>query len=147
MKLPLPARTVISSKSVLLALLAAVILSPAAHAEKKRLEPIKTWSGSQDGNAPQPGSGCVADAKALAKLWAEWKIAEPLPEVDFSKDVVVFATTVGSRINLMATLDEKGDLAIGGMATRDLRPGFRYTIATVPRAGVLTCNGQPVPAP
>lgn len=145
MTTPAPAR--LPWKSVLTALLAAALLTPAAHADRKRLEPVKTWNGSREQEPPQPGQGCISDAKALAKLWADWKIADPLPEVDFSKELVVFATTVGSRINLMATLDEKGELSIGGMATRDLRPGFRYVIATVPRAGVLTCNGQPVPAP
>jgi hypothetical protein len=31
------------------------------------------------------------------------------------------------------------------MATRDLRPGFRYVIATVSRAGVKTVNGKKLP--
>jgi hypothetical protein len=31
------------------------------------------------------------------------------------------------------------------MATRDLRPGFRYVIATVSREGVKTVNGKQLP--
>jgi hypothetical protein len=31
------------------------------------------------------------------------------------------------------------------MATRDLRPGFRYVITTVSREGVKTVNGQTLP--
>ena len=51
-------------------------------------------------------------------------------------------TTVGSRLNLILQLTEAGDLKVLGLATRDLRPGFRYAMATVPREGVKTVNGQ-----
>jgi hypothetical protein len=30
------------------------------------------------------------------------------------------------------------------MATRDLRPGFRYEILVLPREGVKTVNGKPL---
>jgi hypothetical protein len=42
-------------------------------------------------------------------------------------------------------LDDKGNLSLLSMATLDLRPGFRYVIATVSREGVKTIEGKPLP--
>jgi len=58
--------------------------------------------------------------------------------------LVLVQTTVGSRLNLSATLDEKGDLKAIGLLSFDLRPGFRYMIIAVPRAGVVSVSGQPL---
>jgi len=62
--------------------------------------------------------------------------------VDFSKQLVVLISTRGSRLRFGATLDGNGNLQVWGMATRDLRPGFRYVIAVVSREGVKTVNGK-----
>jgi hypothetical protein len=53
--------------------------------------------------------------------------------------------TLGSKLRLSATLDDKGNLEVLGMATSDLRPGFRYVIATVSREGIKTVNGKMLP--
>jgi hypothetical protein len=37
---------------------------------------------------------------------------------------------------------DKGDLQALAIATRDLRPGFRYAVLVVPREGVKTINGK-----
>ena len=87
----------------------------------------------------------ISSADALAKLWKDWNITAPMPEVDFSREIVVVTTTRGSRLRLMLTLDDNGNLEVGGISTRDLRPGFRYVIATVSREGVKTVNGQELP--
>ena len=55
------------------------------------------------------------------------------------------ATTSGSRLNLNTKLDDKGDLKVVGLGTRDLRPGFRYAIKSVSRDGVKTVNGKELP--
>jgi len=55
---------------------------------------------------------------------------------------VLVATTQGSILRLAPTLDEKGDLRVVGVATLDLRLGFRYVIAVVSREGVKTVNGK-----
>jgi hypothetical protein len=49
---------------------------------------------------------------------------------------------VGSRLSLSAQLDEKGNLQVLGVATRDFRSGFRYVLATVSREGVKSVNGK-----
>jgi hypothetical protein len=65
--------------------------------------------------------------------------------VNFQKQLVILTTTQGSKLRLSASLDDKGNLAVLGLATRDLRPGFRYVMATVSRTGILTVNRQRLP--
>src|SRR5262249_55952923 len=104
-------------------------------------------SGSvEDENLAKDAPAVVTSAKALEKLWKDWKLTDKMPEVDFSKEIVVLTTTKGSKLTLGATLDDsKGDLQVVGLATKDLRPGFRYVIATVPREGIKTVNGKELP--
>jgi hypothetical protein len=92
-----------------------------------------------------PKDGYLANAKDFAQLWKAWNVGEKVPEVDFQKSLVVVATSRGSKLRVLARLDDKGDLRVGGLGTRDLRPGFRYEIAVVSRDGVKTVNGKEVP--
>ena len=43
---------------------------------------------------------------------------------------------------MRATVDEQGNLTCPALATRDLRPGFRYQILKISRAAVKTINGK-----
>jgi len=60
-----------------------------------------------------------------------------------------FAMIRGGKINLSILgamqVTDKGDLAVLAIATRDLRPGFRYVVSAVPREGVKTVNGKDLP--
>jgi hypothetical protein len=111
-------------------------------------EPKKEWSGSIADEALQkeaPAEGFIADAKAFAKLWKAWKLGEKVPDVDFKKNLAVVATTAGSKLNVTTKLGDNGDLKVLALATRDLRPGFRYQIVLVPRDGVKMVNGKELP--
>jgi hypothetical protein len=120
-----------------------VLLAPAARAEKKAVKTAKEWTGSvADEALAKDAPAYVASAKALEKLWKDWKIEGKVPEVDFKKEIVVITTTSGSKLKLSCTLDDKGNLQVGGLGTRDLVPGFRYVLATVSREGVKTVNGK-----
>lgn len=90
-----------------------------------------------------PPSGVIASAKGWEALAKEWGIKDA-PKVDFEKLLLTVATTRGSRLNLKPMVKD-GDLKVLAVSTRDLRPGFRYEIVSVPRAGVKTVNGQPLP--
>lgn len=110
------------------------------------VQPTKVWSGSvADEKLAKDAPACIASAAALEKLWKEWKLGDQVPAVDFTKELVVLTTTCGSRLRLLVTLDDNGVLQIGGAATRDLRPGFRYVLATVSREGIKTVNGKELP--
>src|SRR5262245_40673567 len=83
-----------------------VALSPAAAADKKPIKPNKMWSGSVADQALQKDAPrVIVNAKDLEKLWKAWMIKDEMPKVDFEKEIVVIATTVGSRLNLNVVLD------------------------------------------
>jgi hypothetical protein len=129
------------------AVVLAALLTSTAFAEKTKIKISKEWKGSvADEKLLKDAPACVTDAKGLEKLWKAWKIEDKMPEVDFTKEIVVITTTSGSKISIFANLDDKGNLEVGGLATRDFGEGFRYVIATVPREGVKTVNGKDLPA-
>lgn len=128
------------------ALVLAILVAPLMGAEKKPVKPSKELSGAvEDEKLVKDSPACITSTKALEKLWKDWNLADKMPEVDFKKELVVVTTTRGSKLTLALALDDKGDLQIGGIATRDLRPGFRYIIATVSNEGVKTVNGKGLP--
>jgi len=130
----------------LVALAVVGLIAPAAQAQKKPVKPIKEWTGSvEDEKLMKDAPACVTSKKGLEKLWKDWKISEKMPAVDFTKEIVVIATTQGSKLRLFASLDDKGNLQVGGLGTRDLVPGFRYVIATVSKEGVKKINGKDLP--
>jgi hypothetical protein len=92
----------------------------------------------------KPPGGVIVSQKGWEKLAAAWDIKDAT-KVDFARDLLVVETTRGGKLNLDTRLDEKGDLQIVALATRDLRPGFRYAIRSVPREGVKTVNGKELP--
>jgi hypothetical protein len=131
---------------VLVPLAIVAVLVSDARAEKKAVKLEKEWNGSvEDESRAKDWPAVIGDAKALEKFWKAWQIQGKVPDVDFKKQLVILTTTSGSRLRLSASLDDKGNLAVLGMATMDLRPGFRYVIATVSRESIRTVNGKKLP--
>ena len=115
--------------------------------DRKPLETLKEWRGDNPNEVlSKDAPKFVANSKDLEKLWKAWDIKEKIPEVDFAKEIILIATTRGSRLNLKATLDEKGDLQLLGIATRDLGQGFRYVIISVNKTGIKTIEGKAITA-
>ncbi len=137
-------------RSLLVTALAVVVLVPFAPAEEPKKEPAKLTVNIFASNADaklakeMPENGVIASAKAWDKLAKAWGIKEPV-KVNFDKEILIVATTVGSRLNLSTKLDEKGDLKILGLATSDFGEGFRYVIKSVNKDGVKTVNGKALP--
>jgi hypothetical protein len=130
--------------------LAAVLSTPGpALAEKRQVEPTRTWKGAvvDESRLPKEFPRVIDRGAKLQELWERWQIKEPMPQVNFARELVVAVTTSGSVLRLALTLDDRGNLEVGGMSSMDLRPGFRYIIATVSRAGVKTVNGKKLEAP
>lgn len=125
-----------------------IVLALATNAiaeERKPLETLKEWRGDNPNEAlSKDAPKFITNSKDLEKLWKYWDIKEKLPEIDFSKELLLIETTRGSRLNLKATLDEKGNIQALGLATRDLRPGFRYVMITVSKTGVKSINGKAI---
>ena len=128
-------------------LLSTALPLQAGPSKRKSVKPLKQWSGSVDDlSLRKAAPEFILSTREIEKLWQAWKVPGPVPQVDFSKELVLVATTRGSRLRLAATLDGKGNLQVGGVATRDLRPGFRYVITVVNREGVKTVNGKKLAA-
>src|SRR6516164_8679980 len=95
--------------------LAAVLFLAAgvAVAAPTPLQATNTWTGSIDDEdlaKEMPENGVITNARDFAKLVKAWKVAEKAPEVNFDKEIVLVATSVGSKLSLGATLDDKGDM-------------------------------------
>jgi len=105
--------------------------------------PSQEWSGSvNDISLGKDAPEVILSSKEFEALWLAWKLPGPVPEVDFSSNLVVVQTTEGSRLRLAVTKDDKGNGKALGLATRDFHPGFRYVIAVLSRKGVKTVNGK-----
>lgn len=117
-----------------------------APAEKKTVKPLSEWFGSvADEKLEKTAPQVVVSEKAWAELWKQWQAKGEAPEVDFTKHFVLVVTTRGSRLMLSARLDDDGNLDPLAIATRDLRPGFRYILAVFPREGVKKVDGKELP--
>jgi hypothetical protein len=90
-----------------------------------------------------PDLGAVINQKEFDNLVKAWQIEKPF-KVDFARQFVVVATTQGSGIEL-STAVKDGNLAVKVLGTADLKPGFRYALRRVDRAGITTINGKPIP--
>lgn len=86
----------------------------------------------------------ITTAKAFEELHKKWKPDAKVPEVDFEKNLILVATTVGSNVGGTPKL-EKGDLKFVTFATSDLGEGFRYLFVVFPKEGVKTVNGMELP--
>ncbi len=108
-----------------------------------KLTPLSEWTGSAEAEALEKiAPPVVTTAEGWGILWKAWQRPGEVPPVDFAQAFVAVTTTRGSKVRPTYELDAQGNLAVKGLATRDLRPGFRYVLAVIPRAGVTAVNGQ-----
>jgi len=137
-------------RSFLMLVAFVLALAPLSARDDKKDPPAKPtvdlFGSVEDENLVKeaPESGVIVSAKGWEKLSKAWGIKDA-PKVDFSKELLAVATTRGSKLNLTPKVDDKGDLKVLAVATRDLAPGFRYAIKSVPREGVKTVNGKELP--
>jgi hypothetical protein len=111
------------------------------------IKPIKMFKGriDKDQQKESPKDGVIANAKDLEKLWKAWKIKDEMPKVDFDKELVLVVTSSTSGLRASATLDDKGDVKVLSLATRDIRDDFAFNILVISRTGVKTINGKDIP--
>src|SRR5437879_3131137 len=99
-----------------ISLLAAFALAAFAIADDKKDPPKPTvdLAGSVKDEKLEkdaPAGGVIVSQKGWEKLAAAWDIKDA-PKVDFSKELLVVATTHGGKLNLTAKADDKGDLKV-----------------------------------
>jgi hypothetical protein len=105
---------------------------------------LQQWNGRVPG-PPDTAPAVITDGKALEKLWSAWRIAAPLPAVDFTRELVLTHVARSSLVRFMGfSLDEQGDLKPQIVATPDM-PGYSsYAICVIKRAGIKSVRGQPL---
>jgi hypothetical protein len=139
------------------AVFAAVVCAVAASAAErqpgaKKAQPVKilnTWSGKMADAALQkhaPADYFLLDQDEWAKLWKAWRGQEKLPEVDFQKQMILVFTAGGpNSVGCEPRLDAQGNVQAMAMSTLIGGPGFGYLIQCIPREGVRSVNGKPLP--
>lgn len=74
-----------------------IVLALATNAiaeERKPLETLKEWRGDNPNEAlSKDAPKYIVNSKDLEKLWKTWDIKEKLPEIDFSKELLLIETT------------------------------------------------------
>jgi hypothetical protein len=140
--------------STLISAIVCPVLSPAGEGKATRAKPqpvrvIHTWSGKLADNTlrkHEPADGFVLDQENWAKLWKAWRGQENLPALDFQKQMVLVFTAEGpNNVGCTPTRDNAGNVRADAMSTLIGGPGFGYLILCIPREGVKTVNGKPLP--
>jgi hypothetical protein len=92
-----------------------------------------------------PATGIIQTETAWKGLARAWDVKNP-PKVDFKKDILVVRTSVADKMVINTRLDA-GDLRVTVQDNgKEFKQGFRFGIRSVPRAGMKTVNGKPLPA-
>jgi len=95
---------------------------------------LKGWQVQGDG-------GYISDEAAFASLWEAFKHGTPVPQVDFSKNLVVFVKGDGSYKQMFITKvtlkDSVAEVVAAGNTSGSSREGsLAMALAVIPRAGV-----------
>ena len=140
-------------RSALRVAVGAVVLAVAAAGLRadepgKAVPVLQKWDGVVKDEAlrkSSPMTGYVANEKAFAKLWKDWRPDEKEPKVDFEKEIVLVGVASGpNRVTLQPFLNDKGDLTVHSRSTLIGGAGFGYGMVTVKREGIQTIKGKPI---
>ena len=112
---------------------------------------VNQWAGKSNDETHAkagPENGMITNQDDFAELWEKWHEGEDVPEIDFSKHMVLVATVGGpNRMmipNQMRIVD--GNLSFQCAATRMGGPGFGHAMVQIPCEGITSVNGVAVPA-
>lgn len=119
--------------------------------DKEELKAIRSWSGVFRNEADQalsrkaPAEGFLSTDQEWAALWKAWRGSEPVPAIDFGKEIVLVKTSDGpNQMGVRAFLDKQGNLTTESVQTLMAGPGFGYTILSLARQGIKTIDGRPL---
>jgi hypothetical protein len=113
------------------------------------------WAGKVDYELRRaaPRSGFIADRAAWVKLWKAYRGDEPVPEVDFDRRLVLVGLQdePNQLRDVCVVFEDRRNLKVSYATT--LLPYINnptwcsYVFASVPRKGIRSVNGHPVPMP
>lgn len=127
----------------------AVVLAATSALHAKPLDVVETWTGqssNRDLRGQAPPSGAIVDDESWAKLWKAWQDDKPVPDVNFAEHLVIVATVYGpNRMTGKPQIEDDGNVRALFAHTLLDGPGFGFIMVQVPRQGIKTINGKPLP--
>jgi hypothetical protein len=110
----------------------------------------RLWNGeiSIELRSQAPEGGYIVSQQEWEKLWKAYRGNAPVPEVDFTKELVLVGVNKDpNNIGVQAKLDDKGDLKVTYTTTlmfiQDPKT-CKYQMGVIKREGVKTINGDPI---
>lgn len=114
--------------------------------------PSVHWSGTVKDAAlamEAPRSRFLLDQDTFAQLWNKWSLGGSVPQVDFSRNLVVVATSmegIPTKLRLHTIGGPGGDpVKVQFDLGKDKVEGFAFTIGVFNREKIKSINGQDVP--
>jgi len=109
-------------------------------------QPLREFHGTttEEVTGPIPEE-LIKDQEAYQVAWEKLGLKESPGEVNFAHEALFLATTRGSRISLRLRDEGEGKLRVLAMATRDIRPGFRYVFGVFSKKDWQQINETPLP--
>jgi hypothetical protein len=83
---------------LLLGLVSLGVALPALADDAKKVPVLRKWTGKLADEKllkQSPTTDVIADKKVFETLWNAWRPQEPVPAVDFDKELVLVATAAG----------------------------------------------------
>ena len=121
---------------------------PARAQEAQRVPVLQTWKGkfwTSTLRSQAPTKLFIADQQSWSALWMAWRPNDPLPQVDFTTQLILVTTVPGQGVltNLTWRMDFNGDLTSAEVfnGENDEAPGFTWTIQKINRNGARSVFG------
>jgi hypothetical protein len=110
----------------------------------------QSWCGtvSKQLRSLAPGMSSIVSQTAWSKLWQAYRGREPLPKIDFNREIVIAYVHIDSNaLYVSPAIDSaKGDLAVGASFTEvgSSNESCTYMFGKLDRRGFKTINGKPI---
>lgn len=126
-------------------LIGTACLQPIRAEEPKATGTVDISSSVPDAEKLQAfsGTGVILEQKEWERLAAAWGIKDPT-KVDFSKELLLVGTWKGSNFKFLGDV-KNGDLTVELIGDKEIQPGFRYKVLSLPRAGITKFQGRALP--
>jgi hypothetical protein len=106
---------------------------------------VRQWKGRLPLEKGPLGVGHVTDAASLERIWAVWEIGEPMPKVDFERQIVLVAIVRSGLVMFKEPMiDDRGDLKRNVVATPDAPSFLSWVVCLIERDGIRSVDGQPL---
>jgi hypothetical protein len=117
------------------------------NAEDRKVEPLKSWWGilaEKKLTELAPRKGYVTSNAAWKKLWQAWRPSEKLPEIDFTKHLVLVDLGGMHPVEQELRITDQGDLKIKLNFRVPPERGHGYGIAVIERSAVKSIKGKAI---